>query len=128
MTETNLAKFQFIGYSISKALIEVKKNEIGDTYSVSFEPKGKIDNTNSMFYLSLKILINDSKKLLYIEVCTTAKFKFNKKIPLKELDNYFFINAPAIVFPYIRAYIGTLTNLSGYNAINLPTLNLTALP
>ena len=43
------------------------------------------------------------------------------------MNQYFYTNAPAILFPYIRAYISTLTNLSGYKPINLPTLNLTSL-
>ena len=56
-----------------------------------------------------------------------ADFYFEKGIEEKQLNNYFYINAPAILFPYIRAYITTLTSLSGLKPIILPTLNLIGL-
>ncbi len=37
------------------------------------------------------------------------------------------MNAPAILFPYIRSYISTLSTLSGLSPIVLHTLNLTSL-
>ena len=37
------------------------------------------------------------------------------------------INAPAIAFPYIRAYISNLTTQSGLFTVTLPTFNLTNL-
>lgn len=33
------------------------------------------------------------------------------------------INAPAIAFPFLRAYISTLMTLSGYSPLILPTIN-----
>jgi preprotein translocase subunit SecB len=42
-------------------------------------------------------------------------------------DDYFAKNAPAIIFPYIRAYISTLTTQSGLFTVQLPTLNLSQL-
>ena len=52
---------------------------------------------------------------------------FENKEGLENLGKFFYINAPALLFPYIRAYISTLTNLSGFEPINLPTLNMTRL-
>lgn len=46
---------------------------------------------------------------------------------MDNLGMFFYTNAPALLFPYIRAYISTLTNLSGFEPINLPTLNMTQL-
>ncbi|MFW6352660.1 MAG: protein-export chaperone SecB [Bacteroidota bacterium] len=43
------------------------------------------------------------------------------------LDKLLYINAPALLFPYIRANISTLTNLSGFELVNFPTLNMTKL-
>lgn len=37
------------------------------------------------------------------------------------------INAPAIAFPYVRAYISNLTLQSGYTAIMLPSINFVEL-
>ena len=56
-----------------------------------------------------------------------ADYTFNKKESLENRNNIFYINAPALLFPYIRAYISTLTNLSRLESINLPTLNMSGL-
>jgi preprotein translocase subunit SecB len=37
------------------------------------------------------------------------------------------INAPAIAFPYVRAFISTVTINSGYNPVVLPSLNFVQL-
>lgn len=39
----------------------------------------------------------------------------------------FYKNAPAIIFPYVRAYVTSLTVLSGIEAINIPTMNLSSI-
>ena len=49
-------------------------------------------------------------------------FEFDEDLTNKQL--FFSQNAPAILFPYIRAYISALTALSGIPTITLPTLNL----
>jgi len=67
--------------------------------------------------------INHSK----VEIDAVANYTFNNKTGLENLGNFFYINAPALLFPYVRAYISTLTNLSGFEPINLPTLNMTKL-
>jgi preprotein translocase subunit SecB len=44
-----------------------------------------------------------------------------------EVKNFLYLNAPAILFPYLRAYISTLTTLSGLDTYTLPTMNLSSL-
>ena len=43
---------------------------------------------------------------------------------MQELLPFICHNAPAILFPYIRAYISNITALGGIAPIILPTLNL----
>lgn len=66
--------------------------------------------------------------LFHIDLITEAIFSYPKEADVEEYKNgYFIFNAPAIVFPYIRAYISSLTALSGMPTLTLPTLNLTQL-
>ena len=58
---------------------------------------------------------------------TVSNFSFDSQIEITQLNKYFYMNAPAILFPYIRAYISTLSVLSGIEPITLPTLNLSGL-
>jgi len=66
--------------------------------------------------------------LFFIDVHTKSTFSYDKTVDLSEyLEGLFILNAPAIVFPYLRAYITNITTQSGMTPIILPTLNLTNL-
>lgn len=56
-----------------------------------------------------------------------GEFVFNNEIAKEMLGGLFCINAPAIMFPYIRAYISTLTALSGIDTVIVPTLMMAPL-
>lgn len=122
------AKFQFEGYRIDKSTFKRSPGEIGKSISIQFNPRAKFDSQSNLYELTLGLLIKDVSEVLEIEIETVGNFKLEKDCDDFEMKNYFSINAPAILFPYIRAYIATLTTLSGYlNPITLPTMNLTAL-
>ncbi|NLB25680.1 MAG: protein export chaperone secb [Bacteroidales bacterium] len=121
------AKFQFRNYKILKSHFEIKNENHSNTINLNFEPKGIINRENSCFKLQLGVQIEDAEKSFLINVVIVADFYFDTDISPEHLNTYFYVNAPALLFPYVRAYISTLTTLSGINPINLPTLNLTAL-
>jgi len=121
------SKFQFKGFKIIRSFIERNENEPSKKISLEFMPKGLLNKKNSSFQLHLGVKIEDENKAYVIEIMAVADYFFNKKESLENLNNFFYINAPALLFPYIRAYISTLTNLSGFESINLPTLNMSGL-
>jgi len=121
------SKFQFKGFSIVRSLIERKNNKPSKKISLGFNPKGFINKENATFQLHLGIKIEDEGKSFNIEIEAVANYTFEDKTELDNLNKFFYVNAPALLFPYIRAYISTLTNLSGFEPINLPTLNMARL-
>lgn len=121
------SKFQFKNYKIIKSHFDIKGDNPSNTIDLKFDPRGIINKDNSCFKLQLGVFIEDENKSFFIEIIIVADFYFDSDIIPEHLNQYFYINAPALLFPYVRAYISTLTTLSGINAINLPTLNLTAL-
>ena len=127
MNETKTSTFQFKGYRIERSLIELKSAEIGENFSISFDSKAIINKAESVFQLSLTAYIKDKEDTINIEVDIVSFFEFNSQIEKSQLDKLFFMNAPAIIFPYLRSYITTLTVLSGIDPVILPTLNLSAL-
>ncbi|EXZ22215.1 pretranslocase subunit SecB family protein, partial [Bacteroides fragilis str. S13 L11] len=46
---------------------------------------------------------------------------------LAEIPNFFYPNSIAILFPYVRAFVSTLTLQANIKPILLPTLNLSSL-
>lgn len=118
--------FQFDSFIIQKSVFELNQNlEVGEL-SVGFKSAGKLDFEKGKFNLELGIFISDSTEALKIEIDSVGFFNF-ENLDRDSLSNFLFVNAPAILFPYLRAYISSLTTLSGIRPIVLPTLNLTSL-
>jgi len=127
MNEAKSSSFQFKGYRIERSLIELKSTEIGENFSISFNTKGIVNKAESTYQLSLTVYIKDKEDTINIEVDIVSFFVFDSQIEKDQLDKLFYMNAPAIIFPYMRSYITTLTVLSGIDPVILPTLNLSAL-
>lgn len=126
----NIAKFRFDGYTVTKSLIEIKdQNRISSDLSVDFDLSGIDNRSENCFSLTMKIVISDKKNgNLKAEVTAVGNYSFDENCENKLLDNFFFVNAPAILFPYLRAHIATLSTLCGLNKpLTLPTLNITHL-
>ena len=121
------SKFQFKNFLIKKSFIDLGDGVPSQKLTIGFNPRGIINKNESCFQLQLGIKINDEKNILKIEIEAVANFNFNKQVEEKDLGGFFYLNAPALLFPYVRAYISTLTNLSGTQPITLPTLNMTGL-
>nr|AOE10630.1 preprotein translocase subunit SecB [uncultured bacterium] len=118
------AQFQFEGFKIKKSLIDINKDNNLDL-SIKFRPSGVLNKKDSIFILTLDVVIKDSEKL-NIEISSESFFNFSN-IEEERLSKFIYINAPSIMFPYLRAYISSLTALSGISPITLPTLNLSGL-
>lgn len=121
------SKFQFKGFAIKKSFFERKDGEPSTKFDLDFSPKGFVNRKKSHFQLHLGVKITDENKIFIIDIEAVADFFFNSEIESKQLNSFFYVNAPAILFPYIRAYISALTTLSGLKPLTLPTLNLTNL-
>ncbi len=120
--------FQFDSFFIKRAVIDINDGvKDRPELSIKFSPKGIINKKDNIFQLHLDIEIDDKGGSIEIKVNSFANFFFEENIGEETLDNFFYINASALIFPYIRAYISTLTTLSGMNPITLPTMNLTSL-
>ena len=74
--------------------------------------------------LELTVMVSDEKKMVDINVKANGIFEYDKDIDEKTKESFFTLNAPAILFPYVRAYVSSLTALSGMPPITLPTINL----
>ena len=125
--ETSISKFQFKGYRINRSLIELDENSNFENLKISFAVSGLVKRVENLFILNLSVKIKNNESNLKIEVDTIANFLFEKVENIDDISSFFYNNSSAILFPYIRAYISTLTNLSGNSSITLPTMNLTNL-
>ncbi len=114
---------QFIVQELTVLRKPVKQGKI----KFGIKPSGTIDDTNKVFKLTLDVFVKDSNESFDIKIVALGFFEFKLVRSIDSLSNYFYTNAPAIIFPYIRSYISSITALSGLKAINLPVMNLSSL-
>lgn len=118
--------FSFDYFLIQKSNIERLKLEETGQMNIDIDLHGYVYIKNKTYQLDMITKVWDEKEVFKSEVHGVGFFEF-EDIKDKNIDSYFYLNAPAILFPYIRAYIASLTALSGFNPITLPTLNLESL-
>lgn len=117
------ARFRFVEYLFKETSIKLTGEDISDDVEFGIEPNGIFEEDNKMFILTLNVLVKDKKSSLEVKMTVTGKFKYETN-DIQELVPYLGFNAPAIIFPYIRAYITNITALGGMTPIILPTLNM----
>ena len=125
-TTVQKASFCFERYLISDAEIHVTDKEVSKKINLAFSPSGIIDNNTKTFKLTLQTEVSDENSSFKISVCAIGFFKYRAS-EIDEVMPFFSGNAPAILFPYIRAYLSSLSALSGIPLILLPTINMTGL-
>ena len=119
------SEIQYNGYQVNEVSFKVDNNINEESQlRVDFNVQG-ILRKKGEFALRFETKISNDENSLNIEIGTTGYFTFNNQLAEDEsLHQMLALNAPAILFPYIRSYISILSVQSGLNPIVLPTLNL----
>ena len=122
---SEIAKFRFVGYRITNSSISFKESvEISKETDIEFMQSRGVNQKENKFRLILEVNIKDKNESLLINVICNGYFEFDKDLPEEEMSIFFNTSAPAILFPYLRAYVSTLTALAGIPPVTLPTVNL----
>ena len=106
-----------MNYSLLNKRNQRKENSLGLRFRKLFSNKNKFT-----FKIIFNLIINDREFDLNIE----AMFNFETDEEItEEFKNSHLpkINAPAIAYPYLRAYVSNLTLQSGVTPVMLPTIN-----
>jgi preprotein translocase subunit SecB len=120
-----MAKFRFKDYKIVDASIHISPDGItSNKMSVEMKPQSCASDSDLNYKLQLDIKISNSENQFSVFVSIIGLFEFDSDLEPKAKENFFKINAPSILFPYVRAYISTLTSLSGMVPVILPTINI----
>jgi preprotein translocase subunit SecB len=132
--ETNKAAFSLEKFYFEKVLLDNTQSEDSEEIKLDFHPSGEFysSGNNSLFDLKLRFRaysISRDKDNPDVDITLKATFKFDGLLELDEVPSYFYGNSIAIVFPYIRAFVSTLSLQSNHSSklIVLPTLNLSQL-
>ena len=107
--QTSPFKFEhfYIVESKIKRNIKIESKDLNLKYRIT--PSGEIDSNNKKYLIKLIVDIRNDNDSFTAEVAIVGVFEFKDVVNKDNLSNYFYVNAPAIIYPYVRAYIASLT-------------------
>ena len=123
----NKAAFSLENYFFSKVNIDIE-NKKSSEIEISFEPSGKFLSESTVYELKFIFkALTDGSDFPFVTIECLATFKFENIKNLDEIPTYFYRNSIAIIFPYVRAFISTVTLQANIPPVILPTMNLSSL-
>lgn len=120
------AQFKLDNFVFNKAELDFTKRKSSELV-LKFTPNGKFFFATKNYELNLLFTASDSESDNVVLVNCLATFSFQDVMELKDIPDFFYANSIAIIFPYIRAFVSTLTLQANIPPIVLPTLNLSQL-
>ena len=79
-------------------------------------------------HLSFRALNDNPNEEVVVQLESVALFQMEESVKsVDDIPNYFYANSIAIVYPYLRAFVSTLTLQSNAKPMVLPTMNLSSL-
>jgi len=125
MEEIKKAAFSFIGFKISDFSFQEPKS-VSNKLSIDFLPQGNYSEPESVFELIITFIgtnIDENNSQIF-KATLKAQFSFPVNTKFVDIPPYFYRNSIAIVFPYFRSFISTVTMQANVKLIILPLLNL----
>lgn len=121
------AAFRLSDYSFPKTYIDYSQHNSSEI-DISFKLKGEYQNSKSVFFLEFVTYARtEESENNFISIECKGVFEFQNVNSFEDIPEFFYVNCIAILFPYVRAYISTITIQTNITPIILPTLNLTSL-
>lgn len=122
------AVFSLVNYRFTKVSIDFSLKSDNKNWKVRLTPHGVYREKTGVFELSFTFDgVLQNVKSPVINVRCDAVFKFNNALSRYEIPDYFYRNCIAILFPYVRAFVSTLTLQANIPPVILPTYNLSSL-
>lgn len=123
LVETRALEVNFIAEDLPGQPSETEGGEPkANPYKLGFQRVKNIDNPKEFgifFTCEVKVTGLRSMKVVYL-----ARFQTTEELTEAFMAGHFVgMNAPAISYPYLRAFISQVLLLSGYPPITLPTIN-----
>lgn len=118
----NLETYRFINASLN---FDIPNDA---TLNINITPSGKYYQTKGVYILNfdVKVICREADYEV-VNVTCEAQFSFNQPIQITEIPEFFYPNSLAILFPYVRAFVSTITLQANVRPIVLPTINLMGL-
>jgi hypothetical protein len=123
------ASFAFKSYTFTNVEMNMGLYSDQTPLDLSFSPSGIFDPKTSTYRLRFVFTATQGDVLnVIVKIICEAAFEFKEPLNLADIPDYFYPNSLAIVFPYVRSFVSSVTLQANIETpILIPTLNLTSL-
>ena len=122
--------FRLVRYWFKEAQFHFSNVPGEKKVNIDFQPSGVYQKDKGIYNLTFVFVAwedNKPQEDFAVKVKCNAEFQFNGAIGIDEIPAFFYPNSIAIVFPYVRAFVSTLTLQANVQPMLLPTINLSSL-
>lgn len=119
-------RMTFDNFAITSLSFNLNRNfQSGKEVTISPEIEGRADYKKETRKLQafMKVSLNSGNLPFYLTIEGVGVLTFNGEPDQKILNTVSSINAPAIIFPYIRETIADITRRAGFPPLHLPPVN-----
>ena len=123
------ARFSLVDYHFDKVVLNLDMLRQDSSFDIKFSPSGLFISKTKEYILTFLFTAGyeGSNDESIISVRCQAKYVFKEVSSFEEIPPFFYNNAIAILFPYVRSFISTVTLQANIQPLLLPTLNLSDL-
>lgn len=122
-TPTTQASFKFINYLVKESAFSIKSHAISKAMKLNLHMDVDIEAEDRKSVLRMTLKVKDATDNIDIKVVMEGWFE-DLESSQDQKEAFMCMNAPAILFPYVRGFVTTITAQAGVPAIIIPTLNL----
>lgn len=123
------ASFSLVGYHFDRVVIDFQNITDEKEWNVGIKPSGVYDEATGEYSLQFVFFgkLGEKADSPNVETQCKALFKFRSPLKREDIPSYFYANSIAIIFPYVRAFLSTVTLQANIQPVILPTYNLSSL-
>lgn len=122
------AAFRFLGYKFTKVSLDFSDVNVEHELAIDISTSGVYVSNIGKFELKfIFTALNSQTEEEVVKIESVSQFLFSDIIEYEDIPDYFYPNSIAIVFPYVRAFISSISVQAGIPPIVLPTYNLSVL-
>ena len=120
------AVFSLTGYLFDEIALNLHNIKPNSEIDMKFSPSGNFDPEKNVFTLQFAFdALSEGAAVVHVNCVAT--FEFRDPVSFDGIPDFFYGNCIAILFPYIRSMVSTLTLQANINPMILPTMNLISL-
>lgn len=118
--------FKFLKFRVSDFSFKESEGQHSG-YILQFNPSGVYNQKSGRFdvIINFQALDKSDETTEILNITAIGEFVFEVPGNISEIPSHFYPNSIAVAFPYVRAFISTLTMQANTNVIMLGLINFT---